>query len=121
MARSAKPRSAAENLDERPAPRKKSTRTPATLPSPAITVDYPQRGEVVVSREYTFRVSARAEGSVEASIDGGPWLACRHAEGFWWLDWSDYAAGRHEVRARVNAHKGFGSVTEPRDFVVELG
>ncbi|MCX5795994.1 MAG: hypothetical protein NTY77_10905 [Elusimicrobia bacterium] len=66
-----------------------------------ITVDYPQERVCVTSRDYTFRIWARAAGRVEISIDDNVWQPCRQADGFWWYDWSGYMPGRHQAVARI--------------------
>ena len=125
MMKSERSRGGTHPMDGRPTAQKRSimgqrlgTRFPPA--SPDVAVDYPQRGERVVSREYAFRVSAEEKGSVEVSIDEGAWLPCRQAAGFWWRDWSGYGAGPHSVIARISLHKGRRSLSDQRDFIVEL-
>ena len=69
---------------------------------PAIALDYPQKGEAVMSDHYTLRLTV-PEGAafVEVSIDDGAWQPCRFSVGHWWYDWSGYEAGRHTLRART--------------------
>jgi hypothetical protein len=93
-------------------------RTPVAAAA-AVAVDYPRSGERVVSREYTFRISTQAPGSVEISIDDNGWVPCRQAAGFWWHDWSGYNAGPHTVFARVSLERGRGVLSERREFLVE--
>jgi len=85
----------------------------------AVAVDFPRGGERVASREYSLRISTEATGLVEASIDGGPWRPCRESSGFWWYDWSGYAAGPHCAFARVTLHRRRRLISARRDFVVE--
>jgi hypothetical protein len=92
----------------------------ATAAPPAIAVDFPQNGERVESREYTFRISKQEQGSVEVSIDDEPWLPCRQAEGFWWRDWAGYRAGPHSVFARIILHDGRGKISGRREFSVAI-
>jgi len=82
-------------------------------------VDYPASGETVVSAQYTVRVSAPENAeTVDVSIDQGPWLSCRKAEGFWWYDWSGYADGAHAVIARTPGKNGRFLVSAPVGFKV---
>lgn len=63
----------------------------------AIVIDYPQRGELISSEEYSIRIEALEAAKVEISIDGGPWQPCRLSVGYWWYDWAGYLPGRHEI------------------------
>ena len=114
------------HADGRPSPERISAmqRRLATEYSPgpaaaAVAVDFPRGGERVVSRDYALRVSTEAQGLVEVSIDGGPWRACRKSAGFWWYDWSGYAAGPHCAFARVTAERRRRLLSARRDFTVE--
>lgn len=80
-------------------------------------VDFPAQDEAIASAHYTFRLSApeRAE-SVDVSIDQGPWLPCRKAEGFWWYDWSGYGDGAHELIARTPGKSGRFQMSAPVGF-----
>jgi len=89
-------------------------------PASFVSVDYPQAGERVVSREYTIRLSVRSGGDAEVSFDEEAWMPCREASGFWWHDWSGYGRGPHKVCARVTLPDGRRSLSECRSFVVEL-
>lgn len=68
-----------------------------TLEKPAISLDLPVPGEAVTAPHYALRVSAPEAALVAVSIDGGGWLPCRFAAGFWWYEWSGYAPGRHVI------------------------
>ena len=84
-------------------------------------VDFPAQNEAIVSAQYTFRVSApEAAESVDVSINQGPWLACRKAEGFWWYDWSGYDNGEHELIARTPGKNGRFLMSTPVEFLVKL-
>jgi len=86
----------------------------------AVAMDYPQEGETITSRDYTLRISAAPQAKlVEACIDQGPWLPCREAAGFWWYDWSGFAAGRHQLRARMTDQDGNVKMTLLRWAQVE--
>ena len=127
MVRLEKSRDGMHHLDGRPTAQKKSIMKqkllrelpPAPAPAP-VAVDYPKSGERVVSREYSFRISTQAPGSVEVSIDDEPWLPCRQAEGFWWRDWAGYRAGPHSVFARIILHDGRGKISGRREFSVAI-
>lgn len=83
-------------------------------------VDYPQQDEIVRCPEYTVRVGAPNEQtSVDVSIDGGPWRACRPSHGYWWHDWSGYGRGEHELIARARCSDGL-RVSPPRRFKAEF-
>lgn len=82
-------------------------RAPAAPPAPRPAIDYPVSGETLVSSHYAFRLSApESVQSVDVSIDQGPWLACRKAEGFWWYDWTGFSDGDHELIARTPGKNG---------------
>lgn len=85
-----------------------------------LSIDFPQRGEVVMSPEYTLRIEAPGAQRVEVSIDGGEWQPCRHAVGYWWFDWSDYLPGPHQVRAQSVGHDGEVAYIESRRVAVRL-
>ena len=91
-----------------------------TVVQAALVVDYPMQAETIRSDEYTVRVSApdTAE-AVDVSVDQGPWLACRKAEGFWWYDWSGFENGEHEVIARTAGKDGRFLMSIPAEFLVE--
>jgi hypothetical protein len=123
-----KSRSGMHHLDGRLTAQKKSAMKqklagefpPAPPPAPAaVAVDYPKNGDRVTSRDYTFRVSAEAAGTVEISIDDEPWRPCRQAAGFWWHDWSGFRPGPHSVLARLNLRKGRRTFSARHDFEVE--
>jgi long-subunit fatty acid transport protein len=98
-------------------PKRPSIAAPAAEP---VAVDYPKRSERVVSREYTFRISAGTPDSVEVSIDDEAWQQCRPAEGFWWHDWSDFRAGPHTLLARISLRNGRRILSARRDFIVDF-
>lgn len=93
-------------------------RAPAVPARPA--VDFPAQDESILSAQYTFRVSAPDSAeSVDVSIDQGPWLACRKAEGFWWYDWSGFDDGEHELIARTPGKNGRFLLSAPVEFLAE--
>lgn len=98
--------------------RNKSQGLPATT---AITLDYPQEGEVVTSAQYTFRISARAGlKQVEVSINGASWQPCRATSGFWWFDWKGYQPGTQLVLARATSDTGEKVLSRRRQFTVKF-
>jgi len=88
------------------------------LTDAALAIHYPKEGETISSREYTFRVMTRLPGPVEISVDGGPWVACRPAVGYWWHDWKCSGEGSHDIRARVYDEGGTAHDASPRPFTV---
>ncbi|MDE2039250.1 MAG: hypothetical protein KGO96_06655 [Elusimicrobia bacterium] len=84
----------------------------------ALAIDYPKAGESVAAPGYTLRLAAaEAATAVEVSIDGGSWLPCRLSVGYWWYDWSGYAAGPHLLEARLRAADGRWIVAKRRCLV----
>lgn len=63
-----------------------------------VTLDYPQQNEIIISKHYSFRISA-SEGvkTVAISIDGCEPVECRQAAGYFWYDWSEIEPGKHDV------------------------
>lgn len=94
--------------------------TPAAKPARKtqelqVVIDYPQQDEGISSDSYSLRVgTAPAAEKVEVSIDRGPWLACRPAEGYWWYDWSNFAPGVHRVTARALTAEGDSGISAQR-------
>ena len=76
-------------------------------PGTGFCVDYPQEGEVISARGYTFRIAGAAR-SVEVALDGGEWMPCRSGAGFWWFDWAGYGPGRHQLLVRARREDGEG-------------
>lgn len=103
-----------------------ATRSAAkTRPTPShayeLGIDFPQRRDLIFSREYTFRIGASSGVSgVEVSIDEGPWQPCREAVGYWWFDWSNFGQGRHQLVARGARPDGREILTSPRSFEVDF-
>jgi len=85
-------------------------------------LDHPQQGEKITSPQYTFRVGAVGDMErVEISVNEGPWQVCRYSVGYWWYDWSGYAAGRYQAAARARTRDGRLLTTDPAKFSVVLG
>lgn len=105
---------------------KKKTTAPKVVdeikPSEICAVlDHPQQGEKITVPQYTFRVGTiGAIVRVEISLNDGPWKACRNAVGYWWYDWTDYAAGRYQAAVRAQTKDGHLFTTEPCKFQVAL-
>lgn len=88
---------------------------------PTFVLDYPTKGEVVTSKQYTLRFGASEETrAIEVSIDGGPWQQCRESAGYFWFDWSNYLSGRHEIAARAMLADGSYDDSVERRVRVEL-
>ncbi|MDE2313845.1 MAG: hypothetical protein KGL04_06700 [Elusimicrobia bacterium] len=91
--------------------------TQAATASAAILLDYPQEGEIITSSCYTFRIAPRVAAiGVDISIDQGPWAPCRESVGYWWYDWSGYAAGQHQASVRVRTADGRLVPSDIRQF-----
>jgi hypothetical protein len=65
-----------------------------------VAIDYPIENEMVFSGHYAIRISCPQNTSVEVSIDGGPWQACRQSNGYFWFDWWPEKGGVHNISAR---------------------
>lgn len=88
---------------------------------PSVLLNYPKLNEKITSSDYTFRIESRVGGSVEISIDDGPWQQCRDAAGYWWYDWSVGTPGKHKAVARILTTGGQTPTTFPRYFHVGNG
>ena len=86
-----------------------------------IVIDFPREKEVITSSEYTIRLGASHDAEkVEVSIDGGDFLACRHAVGYFWFDWSGYSKVAHKISARLTSKDGRILHSDLRSFSVKL-
>jgi len=83
-----------------------------------ILVNYPKPNETIIPPHYAFRVETKVCGSVEISIDGGTWQACRRSVGYWWFDWQCETPGRHKLVARVVSNGKKAAAISPRYFQV---
>ncbi|MBI5597715.1 MAG: hypothetical protein HY928_16635 [Elusimicrobia bacterium] len=98
-------------------PRAASPKTPKAA---AVVLDFPAREEKVAPGHYAIRVAANSDLSVEVSIDGGEWLACRPAVGYYWFDWAPTQAGEHRIVARAkNGGPRFSKTDERVCLVVD--
>ncbi|MDR1684777.1 MAG: hypothetical protein LBR90_04925 [Elusimicrobiota bacterium] len=68
--------------------------------SKLLVIDYPAAGEVVGAGHYTLRLGNSSQDAqwVKVSLNGGPWLPCRHSNGYWWLDYF-FDGGPFEAQA----------------------
>ena len=83
-------------------------------------IDFPREGEIIRSGTYTIRLGAPQEDwLVEISINGGVWLPCRAAAGYWWYDWSGIEPGAHEIEGRLTDEDGITELCAPRRFLAE--
>ena len=87
------------------------------MPALQVFIDFPREGEKVASNVYSFRIGTSPQASrVEVSIDGGDWLPCRNASGYWWHDWICFSAGDHQISARAFLPDGTSANSKPRAF-----
>jgi hypothetical protein len=82
-------------------------------------IEYPGKGETIVSPTYTIRVDAPASAeALDVSIDQGPWRPCRKDVGYWWYDWAGYADGEHDIITRIRGRNGRWRMSSPRQVAV---
>ncbi len=110
----AAPKSLVETLEKAP----KAAKAAKAPKTPEVLLDYPQAGETVAPGHYAIRVSAKPERAVEVSIDGGDWLPCREAAGFYWYDWTPSASGEARIVARAKNGGPRAKRSEERRVVV---
>lgn len=73
-----------------------------------VGIEYPRKGELITSNQYTLRVAAPEDAqSVRVSIDGGQYQFCRRGAGAWWFDWCNYQSGFHTADVRVTLRDGY--------------
>jgi hypothetical protein len=88
-----------------------------------VSIDFPHASERIESKEYTFRIGTKIEGSVDVSIDGGPWRPCRRSVGYWWFDWNSAMTKtkrQHRLLARVKTKEGEELQSQSRRFETAL-
>lgn len=83
-------------------------------------MDYPQRGERIVSDAYTFRIGTTLSGPVEISIDDEAWHPCRRSAGYWWYDWAGFRSGVHHAVARIRPQSGRTLTSARCHFLVDI-
>ncbi|MEA3306756.1 MAG: hypothetical protein U9Q34_03125 [Elusimicrobiota bacterium] len=80
-----------------------------------LVMDHPKNNETIRSWHYAVRVGAGANcKTVDISIDDGPWQPCRHSNGYWWYDWTNYTPGTHQLVARMTKTNGQYLITKKR-------
>ncbi|MBI4425706.1 MAG: hypothetical protein HY554_18390 [Elusimicrobia bacterium] len=93
-----------------------------TLEKTSVAVEFPQKGEVVASPQYTIRIAAPLDAQrVELSIDSAPFQPCRQAEGRWWFDWTGIEQGYHAALVRVTLSGGFVVSLPTHEMEARLG
>lgn len=104
------------------APRKAPKTRRAAASGIVPVIDYPQDGEEISLARYTMRIGCPGGAlEVEVSVNGGPWLVCRSAVGYWWHDFTGGEAGLHRLSARARDNEGRLSVSSERLFSVREG
>src|SRR5689334_14899953 len=86
----------------------------------AVSIDYPQHGEVVRAGHYAIRLTASGATSAQVRVGGGECADCRAAVGHYWLDWSP-AAGNPVIEARARSGKGRWAAAAARPVSVVDG
>lgn len=77
-------------------------KTSGKKPKYEIVIDHPKDGEVITYKaHYAVRIGTPNKGLVELSIDGAPFVKCRHSVGYWWYDWHNMQTGKHTLVARL--------------------
>lgn len=109
--KAAKPVTAAKM--KTPAPQKPAAAALASaataLPTNDVTyiiIDYPTENETIAGVHYAIRIGASSNGTVELSINNGPWEPARYADGYWWYDWGYFVPGTARIAARLVDEKG---------------
>ncbi|MDR1123197.1 MAG: hypothetical protein LBL61_00995 [Elusimicrobiota bacterium] len=65
-----------------------------------LCIDYPAHNATVCCGQYSLRLGTpHAAQWVKISLNGGPWLECRPAVGYWWYDWRNAEAGSFTAEA----------------------
>lgn len=91
------------------------------LDETAVAIEFPQKGEMITSSEYTIRIAAPLDAQkVEVCIDGNPYRETRQSEGFWWFDWCGIAQGYHQAMVRVTLQDGFVFTLPTHEMEVQL-
>lgn len=83
-----------------------------------IQIDYPREEELVIPGHYAIRITAAPQAQVEISLNGGEWLGCRNAVGYYWFDWKPSVSGEYTLEARQKVGKGRTKKSETRFFRV---
>jgi hypothetical protein len=86
-------------------------------PKVAVSIDYPQEGEVVHPGHYSIRLTVDGASAAQVRVDGGEWLDCRESVGHHWLDWSP-RSGEATLEARARSGKGRWAAAPARAVAV---
>ncbi len=71
-----------------------------------VAIDYPREGDTVLAGHYAIRLSGMPDCTVQLSINGKDWQACRFAAGYFWYDWWPAKPGKTTMEARTQKGKG---------------
>jgi hypothetical protein len=85
--------------------RKPKQAAPA-VPGAYVVIDHPSQNETVSGLHYAIRIGASENGNVEISFNGGEWIPCRPAAGYWWFDWGYFTPGEYTIVARLRSPEG---------------
>lgn len=66
-----------------------------------VSIDFPVENEEIFPGHYAIRLFSPENKPMEISIDNGPWVACRAANGYFWFDWWPVKGGKSRISARV--------------------
>jgi len=97
-----------------------TTKETSSKATKALCIDYPLNNDTVYCGHYCFRIGTVGNSEwVKVSVNGGPWIDCRRANGYWWYDWWNFQTGSFfaEALALVN---GKEVKTAKRKFKVTL-
>lgn len=85
----------------------------------ALSIDYPQEGDVVLEGHYAVRISVPFAGQTQVSVNKGPWQTCRPDSGYQWFDWWPEKSGKQKLEARLVLDDGTILKAEVRSFTVK--
>lgn len=72
----------------------KTKSTTKTSAKNGLYIDYPKNNDTVYCGHYCFRIGTVGNSEwVKVSVNGGPWIDCRRANGYWWYDWWNFQTG----------------------------
>jgi len=84
-----------------------------------IAIDHPKELETIMQNgNYTVRIGASPCKTVEISLDGKDWTACRNSVGYWWFDLNGITTGEHSFIVRMQETGGEYLSSKPRHFKV---
>lgn len=94
---------------------------PEVISKKVVAIEYPRQNETITSNSYTIHIAAMpGVKKVEVSIDDSVWQPCRQSGSSFFYDWFGYAAGEHEIVARIQMSDGHYHTFERRSVAVEL-